>query len=114
MLDVGMPQVTPGPSRPVDPAALKAQTDAEARRDMEAMAGFSGRVKEWWQDFTHDALSHHQEGGVRVTAKGEDGLLRPCCAFVKPLQLGRLVPAADSYLYLHLPACDIGCLVMLC
>ena len=86
-------QVTPALAEPVEPAALRAQTNAEARRDMEAMAGFGGRLKEWWQDFSHDALSRRQEGSLRLTCMGEDGLLRPCCAFVKPLQLGRL--AAD-------------------
>ena len=88
-----MVQVTPSLAEPVEPAALRAQTDAEARRDMEAMASFSGRVKEWWQEFSHDTLSRRQEGSLRLTCMGEDGLLRPCCAFVKPLQLGRL--AAD-------------------
>ncbi len=83
-------QVTPALAVPVEPAALRAQTDAEARRDMEAMASFSGRVKEWWQDFSHDTLSQRQEGSLRLTCEGEDGLLRPCCGFVKPLQLGRL------------------------
>ncbi len=85
-----MVQVTPALAEPVEPAALRAQTNAEARRDMEAMASFSGRVKEWWQDFSHDALSRRQEGSLRLTCTGEDGLLRPCCGFVKPLQLGRL------------------------
>ncbi len=85
-------QVTPALVKPVEPAALRAQTNAEARRDMEAMASFSGRVKEWWQDFSHDALSQRQAGSLRLTCRGEDGLLRPCCGFVKPLQLGRLAP----------------------
>ncbi|KAL0054634.1 hypothetical protein WJX82_000272 [Trebouxia sp. C0006] len=84
-------EVTPALAEPVEPAALRAQTNAEARRDMEAMASFSGRVKEWWQDFSHDALSRRQEGSLRLTCTGEDGLLRPCCGFVKPLQLGRFL-----------------------
>ncbi|DBA97381.1 TPA: Centrosomal protein of 76 kDa [Trebouxia sp. C0004] len=84
-------EVSPALAEPVEPAALRAQTNAEARRDMEAMASFSGRVKEWWQDFSHDALSRRQEGGLRLTCMGEDGLLRPCCGFVKPLQLGRFL-----------------------
>ncbi|KAA6427328.1 MAG: hypothetical protein FRX49_01993 [Trebouxia sp. A1-2] len=84
-------EVTPSLAEPVEPAALRAQTDAEARRDMEAMASFSGRVKEWWQEFSHDTLSRRQEGSLRLTCMGEDGLLRPCCAFVKPLQLGRVL-----------------------
>ncbi|KAL0035110.1 hypothetical protein WJX79_001328 [Trebouxia sp. C0005] len=84
-------EVTPSLAEPVEPAALRAQTDAEARRDMEAMASFSGRMKEWWQEFSHDTLSRRQEGNLRLTCMGEDGLLRPCCAFVKPLQLGRVL-----------------------
>ena len=82
--------MAPGLPKPVEMVALKAQIEGEARRDMEAMAGFSGRMKSWWQDYTHDAPFQHQEGVLRLTARGEDGVLRPCCAFVKPLQLGRL------------------------
>lgn len=81
--------MTPALSRAVDDAALRAQTDTEVRQDMEARTDYSGRLKEWWQEYSHDALAQHQEGIMRLTAIGEDCLRRPCCAFVRPLQLGR-------------------------
>lgn len=75
--------------KPVDSAALSSQTEAEARRDMEASTGLSGRVQAWWQEYRRDALSPPAEGMMRLTASGEDRRQRPCCAFVRPLQLGR-------------------------
>ena len=105
--------MTPGLAKPVEPAALRAQTDAEARRDTGAQAGFSGRVKDWWQDFSRDALSQHQEG-MRLTAKGEDGVLRPCCAFVKPLQLGRLVAAVQCWAARAWRLCNLALLKRSC
>lgn len=82
-------QVVPALPKPVESAALSSQTEAEARRDMEASTGFSGRVQDWWQEYRRDALAPPAEGVMRLTASGEDGRQRPCCAFVRPLQLGR-------------------------
>ena len=82
-------QVAPALPKPVESAALTSQSEAEARRDMEATTGFSGRVQDWWQDYKRDALSQQAEGVMRLTASGEDGRRRSCCAFVRPLQLGR-------------------------
>ena len=81
--------MAPALPKPVEIAALSAQTEAEARRDMEAATGFSGRVQDWWQEYRRDTLSQKAEGVMRLTAIGEDGRQRPCCAFVRPLQLGR-------------------------
>ena len=82
-------QVVPSLPKPVDTAALRSQTEGEARRDMEASAGFSGRAQQWQQEYRRDSSAAQAEGGIRLTAAGEDGLHRPCCSFVKPLQLGR-------------------------
>ena len=86
---VSFVQVAPALTKPVESAALGSQSEGEARWDMEASASFSGRVHEWQQEYSHDTLSQQPEGAVRLTAVGEDGLQRSCCAFVKPLQLGR-------------------------
>ena len=98
-------QVAPGLSKPPESAALKRQCEGEARRDMEASAGFSGRVQEWQQEYCRDALSHQPEGAVRLTVVGEDGLQRPCCAFVKPLQLGRSAVPDLHHINRHLSCC---------
>ena len=95
--------MAPALPKPVESAALSAQTEAEARRDMEASTGFSGRVPDWWQEYRKDTLSQQAEGAMRLTASGEDGRQRPCCAFVRPLQLGRSAVLID-HVMLTLPA----------
>lgn len=82
-------QVAPALPKPVESAALTSQTEAEGRRDMEASTGFRAKLQEWWQEYRRDALSLQPEGVMRLTASGEDGRQRSCCAFVRPLQLGR-------------------------
>ena len=95
--------MAPALPKPVESAALSSQTEAEARRDMEASTGFSGRVQEWWQGYRKDTLSQQAERMMRLTASGEDGLQRPCCAFVRPLQLGRSAVLFE-HIMLTLPA----------
>ncbi|KAL3149182.1 Centrosomal protein of 76 kDa [Trebouxia sp. C0010 RCD-2024] len=82
-------EVAPALPKPVESAALTSQTEAEGRRDMEASTGFRAKLQEWWQEYRRDALSLQPEGVMRLTASGEDGRQRSCCAFVRPLQLGR-------------------------
>lgn len=96
-------QVAPALPKPVESAALSAQTEAEARRDVEASTGFSGRVQDWWLEYRRDTLSQQAEGVARLTASGEDGRQRPCCAFVRPLQLGRSA-VLHEHVMLTLPA----------
>ena len=82
-------QVAPALPKPVESAALTSQTEAEGRRDTEASTGFRAKLQDWWQEYRRDALSPQPQGVMKLTASGEDGRQRSCCAFVRPLQLGR-------------------------
>lgn len=79
----------------VQASALQAQIQLEKSQDTAAMATFNDKVRAWNKTCSPpDSIPRDHEASAHVTLKGEDGVERPCCAFVRPLQLGRSVHAA--------------------
>ena len=82
--------MTPALPHSLEESALKAQLQLESNHDTTAMTAFGERIRAWAEvgPLSDSAIKCHAASAL-VAIKGEDGVQRPCCAFVRPLQLGR-------------------------
>lgn len=97
-------QMSPGLPHAVEGAAVSAQLQLESIQDMSALTTFSERVKAWSEPLnTLDNGAKKHDASAHIAMRGEDGIERPCCAFVRPLQLGRSAPVQ------HIRATYLSC-----
>ena len=83
-------QMSPVLPHSLEGSVLKAQLQLESNHDTAAMATFSEKVRAWSEVWTlSDSAVKGHEANAQTVIKGEDGVERPCCAFMRPLQLGR-------------------------
>ena len=78
--------MSPGLPRAVEGQALQAQLDKERQLDAAAAQTLSKKAETWSGRLASQA-SGPSIGSTAVLTLGEDGVQRPCCTHVRPLQL---------------------------
>ena len=78
--------MSPGLPHTLEGAVLQAQLEKESQQDAVAAAALSKKAENWSGNLKAQA-SGADSSAYPISTMGEDGVQRPCCAYVRPLQL---------------------------